>query len=99
MFLEGLSLSVNYRGQERRAHPRRIIDEHGEITIVSENMTLPCAVVNISAGGAKIMCDAIPPSGSEVVLVLSSGQRFEGLTTRYGEGELGVRFTRPATGE
>jgi hypothetical protein len=96
MFLEGLSLSVDYRGQERRAHPRQVIDEHGEITIVRENMTLPCSVVNISAGGAKVMCDAIPPSGSEIVLVLSSGQRFEGLTTRYGEGELGVRFTKPA---
>jgi len=99
MFLEGLSLSVNYRGQERRAHPRRIIDEHGELTIVSENMTLPCSVVNISAGGAKIMCDAIPPSGSEVVLILSSGKRYEGLTTRYGEGELGLRFTKPAADE
>jgi hypothetical protein len=96
MFLEGLSLNATYRGQERRAHPRRIIDEHGELTIVPENMILPCLVVNISAGGAKIMCDAIPPSGSEVILVLSSGQRFEGVTTRYGEGELGVRFTKPA---
>jgi PilZ domain-containing protein len=99
MFLEGLSLNATYRGQERRAHPRRIIDEHGELTILSENMTLPCAVVNISAGGAKIMCDAIPPSGSEVVLVLSSGKRYKGLTTRYGEGELGVRFTKPAADE
>ena len=99
MFLEGLSLNAIYRGQERRAHPRRIIDEHGELTIVRENMTLPCSVVNISAGGAKVMCDAIPPSGSEIVLVLSNGQRFEGLTTRYGEGELGVRFTKPAADE
>jgi hypothetical protein len=99
MFLEGLSLNATYRGQERRAHPRRIIDEHGELTIISENMTLPCAVVNISAGGAKVMCDAIPPSGSEVVLILSNGKRYEGLTTRYGEGELGVRFTQPAKGE
>ena len=99
MFLEGLSLNAIYRGQERRAHPRRIIDEHGELTIVRENMTLPCCVVNISAGGAKVMCDAIPPSGSKIILVLSSGKRFEGVTTRYGEGELGLKFTTPVADE
>jgi hypothetical protein len=99
MFLEGLSLSASYRGQERRAHPRRVIDEHGELTIVTENMTLPCSVVNISAGGAKVMCDAIPPSGSKIILVLSSGGRFEGVTTRYGEGELGLQFTTPGADE
>ena len=99
MFLEGLSLSVTYRGQERRAHPRRVIDEHGELTISAENMTLPCCVVNISAGGAKVMCDAIPPSGSKIILALSSGKRFEGVTTRYGEGELGLKFTAPIADE
>ena len=96
MFLESLSLGVTYRGKERRAHPRRIIDEHGELTIPSESMTLPCRVVNISTGGAKIMCDAIPPSGSKITLVMSSGKRFEGVTTRYGEGELGLKFSTPA---
>jgi hypothetical protein len=99
MFLEGLSLSASYRGQERRAHPRKIIDEHGELTIADENMTLPCCVVNISAGGAKVLCDAIPPSGSKITLVMSSGKRFEGVTTRYGEGELGLKFTTPVADE
>ena len=99
MFLEGLSLNATYRGQERRAHPRRIIGEQGELTIAAENMTLPCCVVNISAGGAKVTCDAIPPSGSEIILVLSSGRRFEGVTTRYGDGELGLKFTMPVADE
>jgi len=99
MFLESLPLGVTYRGKERRAHPRRIIDEHGELIIPAENMILPCRVVNISAGGAKVMCDAIPPSGSKITLVMSSGKRFEGVTTRYGENELGLKFTTPAADE
>src|SRR5689334_25434912 len=82
--------------QERRAHVRRTIDEHGELIIPSENMILPCRVVNISAGGAKVMCDALPPSGSKITLVMSSGKRFEGVTTRYGKGELGLQFSAPA---
>ena len=99
MFLEGLSLSTSYRGRERRAHPRRIVDEHGELTLCAENMTLPCCVVNISAGGAKVLCDAIPPSGSKIILILSSGKSLEGVTTRYGEGELGLKFTTPLADE
>jgi hypothetical protein len=99
MFLETLSLDVNYHGKERRAHPRHVIDEHGELIIPAESMILPCRVVNISVGGAKIMCDAIPPSGSKITLVMSSGKRFDGVTTRYGEGELGLQFTPPAKDE
>ena len=99
MFLESQALSANYRGQERRAHPRQIIDEDGELIISAENMTLPCLVVNISSGGAKVLCDAIPPSGSKIILVLSSGRCFEGVTTRYGDGELGLQFTTPPAGE
>ncbi len=93
MFLEALPLNVRYRGKERRAHPRRILDEHGELIIPAEDMTLPCRVVNISAGGAKVTCDAIPPSGSQVILVMGNGDRYACITTRYGEGELGLKFT------
>ena len=95
MFLETLPVGAIYRGKERRAHPRQVVDEHGELIIPAENMILPCRVVNISAGGAKVMCDALPPSGSKITLVMSSGKRFEGVTTRYGEGELGLQFTAP----
>lgn len=96
MFLETLPVDATYRGSERRAHPRQVIDEHGELIISSENMILPCRVVNMSVGGAKVMCDALPPSGSKITLVMSSGRRFEGVTTRYGKGELGLQFTATA---
>ena len=95
MFLETLPVGAIYLGKERRAHARKVIDEHGELIIPSENMILPCRVVNISAGGAKVMCDALPPSGSKITLVMSNGKRFDGVTTRYGQGELGLQFTAP----
>lgn len=82
--------------KERRKSPRQIINEEAGLFIPVENMKLPCVVVNMSATGAKITCDAIPPSGTEVVLFLKGGLSIEAVTTRYGEGELGLRFTSPA---
>ena len=82
--------------KERRESPRQIINEEAGLFIPVENMKLPCVVVNMSATGAKITCDAIPPSGTEVVLFLKGGLSIEAVTTRYGEGELGLRFTSPA---
>ena len=79
--------------EDRRAHPRREIDEEGLFVIPSENMALPCHVVNISDGGAKINCDAIPQPGTSVLLVLTSGECFEAVTARFGKGELALQFT------
>jgi hypothetical protein len=78
--------------EDRRAHPRRVVDQEAQFVIPGENMAIPCRVVNISAGGAKITCDAIPESGSKVLLILTTGECFEGVTARYGEGELALKF-------
>jgi hypothetical protein len=82
-------------GADRRAHPRRSVDEAAQFVIPSENMALPCRVINISEGGAKIRCDAIPQPGTKVFLILTSGECFEGVTARYGEGalEIALKFT------
>ena len=78
--------------EDRRAHPRRMLNQDAQFVIPGENMAIPCRVVNISAGGAKITCDAIPQPGSKVLLILTSGECFEGVTARYGEGELALKF-------
>ncbi|HVZ27878.1 MAG TPA: PilZ domain-containing protein [Rhizomicrobium sp.] len=78
---------------DRRVHPRRVLDQDAQFVIPGENMAIPCRVVNISAGGAKITCDAIPQPGSKVLLILTSGECFEAVTARYGEGELALKFT------
>jgi len=93
MFLNTQPLNDVYVGTDRRAHKRRVIDERGQLAIPSENITLPCSIVNISAGGAKVLCDAIPTSGTKVVLIFGNGNCFEAVTTRYAEGELGLQFS------
>jgi len=80
-------------GNERREFPRRVIAEDAEFLITEDDMRLPCVVVNISASGAKIACDAIPPSGSKIILFFKSGESREAVTTRYEQGALGLKFT------
>ena len=92
MFLNTQPLNEVYVGTDRRAHKRRVVDERGQLAIPSENITLPCRIVNISAGGAKILCDAIPTTGTKVVLIFGNGNCFEAVTTRYVDGELGLQF-------
>jgi hypothetical protein len=81
--------------KERREFPRRIVNEEAEFLIVEEDMRLPCVVVNISASGAKIACDAIPPSGSKVILFLKGETGIEAITARYEEKALGLKFVKP----
>jgi hypothetical protein len=96
MLLNTMPLNEVYVGTDRRAHKRRVVDERGQLAIPSENITLPCSIVNISAGGAKVLCDAIPTSGTKVVLIFGNGNCFEAVTTRYAEGELGLQFAVPS---
>ncbi|HKB96659.1 MAG TPA: PilZ domain-containing protein [Rhizomicrobium sp.] len=81
--------------KERREFPRQVIAEEAEFLITEDDMRLPCVVVNISASGAKIACDAIPPSGSKIILFLKGGMSLEAVTTRYEQGALGLKFVTP----
>jgi len=96
MLLNTVPLNEVYVGPDRRAHKRRVIDERGQLVIPSENLTLPCAIMNISDGGAKVTCDAIPTTGTRVILIFGNGNCFEAVTTRYCEGELGLQFATPS---
>jgi len=81
--------------KERREFPRQLVNEEAEFLIVEEDMRLPCVVVNISVSGAKIACDAIPPSGSKVILFLKGEPGLEAITARYEEKALGLKFIKP----
>jgi hypothetical protein len=85
-----------YVGTERRAHKRRPVDERGQLVIPSEHLTLPCVIANASDGGAKIVCDAIPATGTRVILIFSNGSCFEAETARFSEGELGLKYIASA---
>ena len=82
-------------GNERREFSRQVISEEAEFLITEDDMRLPCVVVNISASGAKITCDAIPPSGSKIILFFKGGMSLEAVTTRYEQGALGLKFVKP----
>jgi len=92
MFLNTLLRNDVYVGTDRRAHKRRVVNERGQLVIPSENLTLPCSIVNISEGGAKVMCDAIPSAGTKVILIFANGNCTEAVTTRLVDGELGLQF-------
>jgi hypothetical protein len=92
MLLNTIPRDEVYVGPERRAHKRRPIDERGQLVIPSEHLTLPCVIANMSDGGAKVVCDAIPVTGTRVILVFSNGSCFEAETARFSEGELGLKF-------
>jgi hypothetical protein len=96
MFLNTMPLNDVYVGTDRRAHKRRTVDERGQLVIPSENCTLPCTIANLSAGGAKVVCDAIPASGTKVILIFANGNCSEAVTTRYADGELGLQFVAPS---
>ena len=95
MLLNRIPQDEVYVGTERRAHKRRPVDERGQLAIPSEHLTLPCVIANISDGGAKVVCDAIPVTGTRVILIFSNGSCFEAETARYSEGELGLKFVTP----
>jgi hypothetical protein len=78
--------------KERRAHRRRPVNEDAQVIIPSENLTLPCRVINISIGGAAIECDVIPHADTKINLVMKDGRVFEAVTAWFENGQLGLRF-------
>ncbi len=82
-------------GKERRGSSRKPMNEAAELFIPDEGWTLPCLVMDMSATGAKVKCDAIPPSGTPVVLIFESGISIDAVTTRFGGGELALKFLTP----
>jgi hypothetical protein len=83
---------------ERRSFERQAVDEEARLIIPSESMTLACRVVDISDGGAGILCDAIPQYHTRVTLVMKDGRKFEAITAWFEEERLGLQFLPPFVG-
>jgi hypothetical protein len=79
--------SVDQRGSERVQ-----VRLAGKLFVPAEDSTLECTIVNLSTGGAGIYCPEPPPLDAFVVLYVDGFGRFDGVTTRYVKGELGLRF-------
>ena len=77
-------LAPDQRASER--YPMRLA---GKLFVPAEEVTLDCTIINLSVGGAGIYCAEPPPLDCFVVLYIDGFGRYEGVTTRYVEGELG----------
>jgi len=53
---------------------------------------MDCTVVDLSAGGAGVLCADAPPLSTFVVLYIDGLGRYEAVSTRYVDGVLGLRF-------
>ena len=52
-------------------------------------------MTDISAGGARITCEDVPPVSALVILTVEGFGRFEAVTTNFRDGALGMRFLVP----
>jgi hypothetical protein len=80
------------RSTDQRSSERVQVKLAGKLFVPAEETTLDCTIVNLSVGGAGIFCPEPPPLDCFVVLYIDGFGRFEGVTTRYVEGELGLKF-------
>jgi hypothetical protein len=78
--------------RDQRRDERVSVALAGKLFVPAEEITLDCTIINLSVGGAGIYCSEPPPLDCFVVLYIDSFGRFEGVTTRYVEGELGLKF-------
>lgn len=92
MFLRASDLGYTRGSRERRIHNRTVMDEAAELVIPAENITLSCRVMNLSEGGAGVVCDAVPPAATKVRLVMEDGRVFDALTAWFENGLLGLSF-------
>jgi hypothetical protein len=83
----------NARSDDQRGSERVVVTLAGKLFVPAEETTLDCTVVNLSTGGAGIYCPEPPPLDAFVVLYVDGFGRFEGVTTRFVKGELGLKFT------
>jgi len=79
-------------GTERRSSERVAAELEGKLFVPAEERTLDCIIINLSVGGAGIKCKEPPPLDAFVVLYVDGFGRFDAVTARYTEGELGLKF-------
>lgn len=81
------------RSDDQRKNERIVVTLAGKLFVPAEETTLDCTVVDLSVGGAGIYCPEPPPLDALIVLYVDGFGRFEGVTTRFVNGELGLKFT------
>jgi PilZ domain len=80
------------QSRDRHNSERIAVRLAGKLFVPAEESTLDCTIINLSLGGAGIHCAEPPPLDAFVVLYVDGFGRFDGVTTRYVQGELGLKF-------
>ena len=77
---------------ERRRFRRVRIDLPGRLFTPSDGQESRCTVIDLSPGGASILCEIIPAHGIPVILYVDGFGRFEGNVARRDGHGFGVKF-------
>lgn len=83
--------------EERRLYRRVPVDFKGRLFVPGEEREAPCAITDMSPGGAQVACEVIPEAQTAVVIYIDGFGRFEGVVARppkgeWTEGKFGVKF-------
>jgi len=78
---------------ERRRYKRVSVELSGRLFVPTENREAHCKIADMSPGGARIICEAIPAQSMQVVVYIDGFGRFEGIVARPDEGGFGIEFT------
>jgi hypothetical protein len=78
--------------ENRREHERWAVSLDGQLFVPAEESEQPCQIVDLSAGGARVVCEDVPPCATYVILYVNGFGRFPAVTTRYQDGAIGLRF-------
>ena len=78
--------------ENRRKHERSAVKLDGHLFVPAEESEQPCQIVDLSAGGARVICEDVPPCATYVILYVDGFGRFPAVTTRYSDGAIGMRF-------
>lgn len=76
----------------KRAYERTRTSLAGKMFVPAEERTVDCGIVDLSAGGAGILCSDMPPLETYVVLYIDTFGRFEAVVARCVGDVLGLRF-------
>lgn len=80
---------------DSRQDTRTALNLPGQMYLPAEEAAQSCTVTDISIGGARITCEDVPPVSALVILHVEGFGRFEGVTTNFSNGALGLRFLVP----
>ncbi|HEY5339119.1 MAG TPA: PilZ domain-containing protein [Rhizomicrobium sp.] len=78
---------------ERRRFKRVPVELSGRMFVPAENREATCKVLDMSPGGARILCDAFPGAGTQIVVYIDGFGRFEGHVARaIDTASFGIQF-------